>query len=203
MSKHQLNRASRLHENGKEKGADKIKSFVGVALKDFGRVGGIFPSSRWTARAVVRQLTSDMNTVIEYGPGDGAVTRHILKLLRPKAKLLGIELNQAFVEALRKIQDKRLEVVAGDVAEMSEKLKELLPDGVDAVVSGIPFTFIPAEQREKIVKNTRDALKPGGRFVLYQNSLLMKSLLNRYFQKVTAQIEPRNIPPYFILVGEA
>jgi len=201
MTKSSSSHAKR-HPSASRRGIDKIKHFVGVALKDFSRVGGIFPSSRWTAKAVARQLRPEMRWVVEYGPGNGAVTRFLLKALLPSSHLIGIELNPEFIRSLQTVDDSRFQVVSGNVIEMSRRLQELVPEGVDAVVSGIPFSFLSPEVRETIVKNTRRALRPQGKFILYQNSPLMKALLSRYFTRVTTFLEPRNIPPYFILVGE-
>jgi phospholipid N-methyltransferase len=77
----------------------------------------------------------------------------------------------------------------------------MTPQGADAIISGIPFSLIPADEREAIVSQTRQALRPGGCFIAYQNSRLLVPLIRRHFDSVTTVFEPRNLFPYFIMIG--
>jgi len=67
------------------------------------------------------------------------------------------------------------------------------------VVSGIPFTFLKRHQREKIVKCTRQALNSDGIFIVYQNSYYATKYLEKEFDHIARDFEPRNIPPMFIM----
>ena len=178
-----------------------IDSFLKIALRDFSHIASLFPSTSFAARSVVKQIPPDVKIVVEYGPGNGSITREILRRIPEKSRLICIEVNENFIPILEQLGDKRLEVVRGDVVEMSGKLRQLFPNGVDAVVSGIPFSFLPNEKGEQVIKNTREALRAGGRFVLYQNSLRTLDRLKKHFTKVKFSFEPRNIFPYFILVA--
>lgn len=178
-----------------------IKNFLKIALGDFIHVGEIFPSSPWACRSVVKHLHSSPKVVVEYGPGNGVVTKQILKRLPKKSRLISIEVNEHFLPQLRDIDDSRLKIIHGDVLEVSQKLREYAPKGVDAVISGIPFTFIAPSQRSKVVQATRAALREGGRFIVYQNSTKLRSLLTSHFDEVDSFFEPRNIFPYFIMVA--
>ena len=53
-----------------------------------------------------------------------------------------------------------------------------------------------------IVRKTRDYLRDGGKFIVYQYSTHMKKYLRIYFNKVSINFEPRNLPPIFIMVCE-
>lgn len=139
--------------------------------------------------------------VVEYGAGNGTLTEALLKRLGNPSRLVGIEVNADFVADLKRIRDERLEVVHGDVVEMAGKLRELAPNGVDAVVSGIPFSFLSPEARLEICRATREGLAENGRFIVYQNSLLMRKVLRKTFAKVETHFEPRNVFPYFIMVA--
>jgi phospholipid N-methyltransferase len=179
-----------------------IKSFFKIALGDFLHVAEVFPSSPWACQSVVKHLRSSHKVVVEYGPGNGVVTKQILSRLPKRAKLIAIEVNEHFVPHLQSIEDDRLKVIHGDVLEVSQKLRELAPRGVDAVVSGIPFSFINPSQRANVVRATREALREGGSFILYQNSKKMRPLLNTHFDEVDCYFEPRNIFPYYIMVAK-
>jgi phospholipid N-methyltransferase len=179
----------------------KVKNFIAVALKDYIHAGALFPSSPFATRAVVKHVPENSKVIVEFGPGNGSITRELLKKLAPDGALYGIELNDDFVEELREINDPRLKIVHGDVVEMTSRFNEWAPVGVDVFVSGIPFSFIDGTGVETIVEATRQALKPEGRFVVYQNSVKMGDVLKYYFPKVKFSFEPRNFMPYFIFTA--
>lgn len=180
----------------------KIQDFVDTAIRDFKHVGGIFPSTPWAAAAIARNLPPNAMAVAEYGPANGTVSTGLLERLPNEARLVGIEVNGHFADQLKtEVPDKRLEVIHGDVIEYSQKLKTLSPEGFDAVVSGIPFTFLSYSDRDRIVAATRDGLKPGGRFIVYQNSPRMMPILRKSFDDVFCVFEVRNVFPYFIMVA--
>jgi phospholipid N-methyltransferase len=176
-------------------------NFWTAAARNFIQIGGLFPSSRFACRAIVRKFPPHTSIVAEYGPGTGVLTHEILKKLPPTGKLFGIELNTDFVEMLRNTEDQRFQLIAGDVAAVSSRLKELDPRGVDVAVSGIPFSFIPEKVGDTIIANTRAGLNPGGVFVVYQYSRFILKRLRKQFSRVDVSYEPRNIFPYFIMVA--
>jgi len=181
----------------------RLNQFLRIATRDFLHVGSILPSSPCVIKAITKALPEDCQNIIEFGPGDGTITKALLEQLPANGKLYAVEINREFVDELRKIKDPRLFVIADDVQHVAKQLPQLFPQGVDAVVSGIPFSFIPAETRSTIVADTRRALRPKGRFVVYQNSTLMRNTLEAHFSKVKVGFEPRNIFPYFIMSAEA
>ncbi len=164
-------------------------------------MASLFPSSRYTIRSVLAHVHPRAEAIVEYGPGTGNFTRAILRHLGESGRVFCVELNAEFVPNLRRIADSRLQIVEGSVLAVLPSIRASLPQGADAVISGIPFSLIPEDEREKIVRETRNALKPGGCFIAYQNSRLLVPLFERYFDTVSTQFEPRNVFPYFIMVG--
>lgn len=171
------------------------------ALNDFKNVASVLPSSRYAARSVVRHIPTGSAAVVEYGPGTGAITRPLLAHLPPQARLFAIEVNPRFQRLLESMGDPRLLVMRGRAAENLPPIQTAFPEGVDAVVSGIPFSLMPEEVRLSLVQDTHRVLKTGGKFILYQNSRLMVPYFKAQFSKVQVSFEPRNIFPYFIIVG--
>ncbi len=178
-----------------------LKHFV-TAVRHFRQMGSLLPSSSYAGRAVARQLPAKTQSLVEYGPGTGNVTRILLSTVSASAKVTAVELSPQFIPILKSIPDARLSVINAGVLESLSEIRARYPEGVDAVVSGIPFSLIPSEDREKIVAETRGLLKPGGRLIAYQNSWHLISIFRRHFDQVSTYIEPRNIPPYFVIVGE-
>lgn len=177
------------------------KSFWRVAMTDYVRVGTFFPSTKFASRRVANWIPENPEVVVEYGAGTGSVTRELLKRLPKNARLIAVEQNPEFIEPLQKIDDPRLEVIHGDVVEVARNLPAIVPTGVDAVVSGIPFAFMKGSKCDSVVKYTRSALKATGRFIVYQNSVKIGDTLKSHFPRVRWFFEPRNFLPYFIFVA--
>ena len=65
----------------------------------------------------------------------------------------------------------------------------------DCVISGIPFSTMPPGVGEAIVRSTREALRPGGCFQVYQFSREVMRFLRREFDEIREAFEPFNILP--------
>ena len=176
-------------------------NFLKIALKDH-KVAAISESSSWAVHRVVELLPKDTRYAVEYGPGTGVMTRRILRGLPEDGKLVAIELNKELFHALGKIKDLRFEPVLDDVLDWTKRSSDEKADSVDAVISTIPFSFLNARERNILIERTFRMLRPGGRFITCQFSLLVFPLIRRYFRKAKFSIEVRNFPPYFVMWGE-
>lgn len=167
-------------------------------------VGAIASSSKYVIKSVLKNLDNiSLDTVVEYGPGDGVLTHELLKHLSPKGKMLVVELDENFFKTLKKIKDPRLTVIKGKMEEISQNLSKYGFDNADLVVSSIPFSLIKKGDRVNVVKNTERSLRVGGKFIIFhQYSLIMSGILKKYFKNVRNQFEPRNILPCFIMVAK-
>jgi len=69
----------------------------------FQTTGAVAPSSRFLARALTEPFQQHAGScrVLEVGPGTGAVTRRIVRLLKPDDRLDLVELNESFVGVLK------------------------------------------------------------------------------------------------------
>jgi phospholipid N-methyltransferase len=160
-------------------------------------LGSIVPSSRF----LIRQLLAPINftqarVIVEYGPGVGGITAEILRRMHPDAILIAIEMNPDFVSYLRRaIPDARLKVVEGSAESVDEILRRFGRTSADYIISGIPFSTIPAPVRERILRKTCDVLKPRGAFLVYQFSTRVLQDLKRIFGYVGRRFEPLNVLP--------
>jgi phospholipid N-methyltransferase len=165
-------------------------------------LGSIVPSSRF----LIKQLLEPINwgracVIVEYGPGVGGITAELLRRMRPDARLIAIEMNPDFVRYLRKsITDTRLHVVEGSAVEVEEILQRSGCAHADYIISGIPFSTIPAPLRERILRKTRDVLEPGGAFIVYQFSTRVLQDLKRIFGYVGRKFEPLNVLPAHLFI---
>jgi len=180
-----------------------LVNFLKVAIRDYRRVGAFIPTSKYAVRKIVKEIKEGHKFIVEYGAGDGVITKEILKKIPADGRLIAIELNEKFVLELQKIKDDRLTIINDDVAYVSKNLANLGLPKIDTVISGIPFSYIDSETEKEIIKNTYKALADSGVFVIYQNSPLLLFRLGRLLKKdVCCYFEPRNFLPYFIMVAK-
>ena len=174
-----------------------VLSFGLNFLKHPAMLGSIFPSSRYLVRRTLRWVDwSRADLFVEFGPGVGTFTGEILSRMKPDARLVVFETNPDFVRHLESsLPDRRLEVVP-DSAETLEDLVDGQP--VDYVLSGIPFSLMPPETRDRILAGTCSALAPDGAMLVYQFSPRIRRHLERTFSEVRAEFEPRNFLPAMV-----
>lgn len=173
-------------------------------------VASITPSSKFVIRKICRAIDFNSAEVItEYGPATGVITTALLAEMKSRARLIAIERNAHFAQVLQKrLCDKRLSVINGSAEDARELLLEAGISSVDLVLSGIPFSFMPQEKREEIIRRTKEILAPNGKFIVYQSCLTIRSPeeslrqeLQKYFSTIKVTYELRNIPPLIIIIA--
>ncbi len=174
-------------------------TFLRSFLRDWRTIGSVTPSSRFLVGAMLDRVDfGHARRVVEYGPGTGVFTREALRRLGPDGRLLALDTERHFIDALReRLPDPRLVAAPGSAASVERHLAALGWDGVDVILSGIPYTAMPKELREAILRASAAALAPGGLFLAYQYSPYIRPLLGRYFDRVETRWVPLNLPPAF------
>lgn len=176
-------------------------AFLKTAIGDFRHAGTLFPSSHAVSGEIGRALGEDRRFVVEYGAGDGAVTAEILRNMPVDGKLLALEINAEFSAALDGLGDPRLSVKRQDVVHFLHNGAIDLPR-VDAVVSGIPLSFLDQRTRDAVIRRTKEILAPGGLLVIYQASPFFFPMVQAHFASAKMHLSLRNLlPPYFIAVA--
>jgi phospholipid N-methyltransferase len=165
-------------------------------------LGSIVPSSRFLIRELLAPIDwKRAHVIVEYGPGVGGITAEVLRRMRSDATLIAIEMNPDFVSYLRgALRDPRLRVVEGSAESIDEVLRRCGQSQADYIISGIPFSTIPAPLRERILRKTRAALAPGGAFLVYQFSTRVLQDLKRIFGVVGRKFEPLNVLPAHLFI---
>ena len=160
-------------------------------------VGSVIPSSKMLIDKMLAPVDwTNCKLFVEYGPGVGTFTQHILDRLAPDATLLTIDTNPDFTEFLsRKFTDSRLIAVTGSAAEVREIMADAGFEHADYVLSGLPFSTLPPGVGPKIAEATADALRPGGQFLVYQFSPKVREFIAPHFSRIERGFEWRNIPP--------
>jgi len=171
--------------------------FASQFLKHPVMIGSIIPSSRFLIDRMLAPVDwSRADVFVEYGPGVGTITRPILDRMKPDARLIAIDTNQDFCAYLREeIADPRLSVVNRSAADLEAILADHGLSGADYVISGLPFSTLPQGVGPAIVKATRQMLRPGGIFLVYQFSPKVRDFLAAEFTTIDHAFELINIPP--------
>ena len=173
-------------------------------LKNFIRdrnVASITPTSSFCVRKVCNKINFDRSElIVEYGPGTGVFTDYLLRRMRNDARLILIERNKNFNSILEKnFHDPRVTIVNGSAENVLDALNNSKETKADCILSGIPFMLLPQELKHRILANTHEALKKGGKFLVYQTCFQtenhLKVHLDRYFPVVRTKFEMLNIPP--------
>ena len=160
-------------------------------------LGSLIPSSRFLVDRLLKKVDwQRAHTLVEYGPGVGTFTAHILNRMAPEARLLVFEMNGDFVNYLRRaFPDPRLHVVHGSAENVRAELERLECGGADYIISGIPYTTMPEQLRGRIMEESRQALNPGGAVLVYQFTRAVLPYLRACFDQVYQDFEPLNILP--------
>ena len=166
------------------------------------QVASIVPSSKALVERVAGKMDfSQPRVIAEYGPGEGVHSREIVRRMSPDSHLLLFELDAAFSRALERqfADDPRVHVIHGDAASLPHELKRRGIASCDYILSGIPFSILKIEKKRALLRKTYDALKPDGKFIIYQvtNELRQHATV---FQRDESEYFLQNIPPMFITV---
>jgi phospholipid N-methyltransferase len=171
--------------------------FLRGFLKHPVMVGSVIPSSKVLIDRMLAPVDwANCKLFVEYGPGVGTFTQHVLRRLAPDAIMLTIDTNPDFTAYLgSKIRDSRLRAVTGSAADVREIMADFGLTEADFILSGLPFSTLPAGVGPKIAEATAAALRPGGAFLVYQFSPKVRQFLAPYFERIERGFEFFNIPP--------
>jgi phosphatidylethanolamine/phosphatidyl-N-methylethanolamine N-methyltransferase len=152
-------------------------AFLSAFRRNFHTTGAILPSSPFLARALVSDLRGPRPParILEVGPGTGAVTREIVRLLRPGDRLDAVEINPAFVERLsRHLRDDPHFRERIDQIELIEASVEDLvgAEVYDFIISGLPLNNFAVSQVRAVFRTFNRLLKPGGTLSYFEYALV-------------------------------
>lgn len=161
-------------------------------------VASVMPSSPFLVRRMVEKMDlGGGRVVVEYGPAAGVFSRSILREMGPEGRLILIETNADFVRRLREQfeHDPRVEIFEEPAQDVTRLLQQAGKEKADYVLSGIPFSFLSEEESHELIEATREALVPGGAFLVYQHRDHMSQLLPLHFDHIEEDYELLNVPP--------
>lgn len=199
-------------ERRQQLGGD-VGLFFSQSLKSLSVTASLFPSSKFLASALLRHIDFEAtNVIVELGIGTGAITKEILRRLKPNAILLGVDLNPAFVSYVkRKFQDPRFIPVVGQAERLGALLSRHGMTQADAIVSSLGLSAMRPALRSTILTQVAAHLNRDGVLTQYQYlaaggktnwaapfglaRFAEKEFLKAHFRHVASERVIWNLPP--------
>lgn len=173
-------------------------------LRRPGVVGAVAPSSCGLGEVLATVVPrAGRPTVVELGPGTGAVSPMITRRLPRGGRHLAVEIDPELADHLERSHP-QVTVLRGDAAELGRLLDAAGAPRVDAVVSGLPWSLFGEDQQRQILVQVCRALAPGGGFSTFAyrhaaplaGARRFRALLDDYFDEVVVtRTVWRNLPP--------
>lgn len=185
------------------------RAFIRAALRAPSTVGAVTPSSPQLA-AVLSAIVprAGTPTVVELGPGTGAVSAVIDQRLPAGARHLAVELDAEMVAYLQRTRP-NLEVVQGDARRLGALLAERGVDHADAVICGLPWALFDGATQQAVLAEVSRAIGDTGAFTTFAYVHGMTLAAARHFRRtlratfdevlISATVW-RNVPPAFVYV---
>jgi phospholipid N-methyltransferase len=140
------------------------------------------------------------HSVVELGPGTGVFTEAVFALLRPDADFKALEINPRLAASLTRRY-------RGVISASAETVASYVESPVDVVVSGLPWTAMPAERQQSILDAVMAVLSPYGRFTTFAYAhtawtpparRFAASLRSRFAVVERTPVVWQNLPPAFV-----
>ncbi|MDB4170579.1 ribosomal RNA adenine dimethylase [Polaribacter sp.] len=178
---------------------DKIKFFK-EAIRTLKTSGTVMPSSSFLAKKMLRNIHfASADIIVEFGPGNGAITKFILRKLNPTALLICFEINENFYKTLTEIKHSQLIVLKSSAENLEEELHKLGVSEVNYIISSLPLSMLPEKITDVILTQSYQVLRSNGTFTQYQYSLSNRKKLKLFFRNaISLKFEFLNFPPAFI-----
>jgi len=172
-----------------------------------GRIGAVMPSSPRLARRMVQYVDWDeARTVVEAGPGTGAITGEILRRLGKDTRFFAVELHPRLGEIFRQ-RYPEVTMLQDSVQNLPRLCRKQGVEQVDCVISGLPWASFPVQKQWDLLHAIVSVLPPGGQFVTfaYLQGILLPSarrfhvlLQDRFSEVSRSRVTWSNLPPAFV-----
>jgi phosphatidylethanolamine/phosphatidyl-N-methylethanolamine N-methyltransferase len=122
----------------------------------------------------------------------------------PRNRVVAVEVLDAFADKLT-AEFPKVTVVRGCASRLTDHLDRLGidPEGVAAVVSGLPLLSLPGDLPQQILASIKDTLQPGRRYIQFTYSARAWRRFDvSGFHRLATKRVWMNFPPAFVLSFE-
>lgn len=146
--------------------ADQAVSFLKEFVSKPQEIGAIAPSSPALAREVAASIDWNLvRTVVEYGPGLGAITGELVPRTAGK-EFFAIEVNEAYADRFAQSYPD-VSLYRDSVANIVSICAERGIEEIDCVVSGIPWANFSDRVQDELLDPMFEVLSERGQFVTF------------------------------------
>lgn len=174
------------------------KQFFEESLRDFKTAGSLIPSQKFLIKKMTKQIKQNQKSlIIEFGSGEGCVTKKILEKMSKDSHLLSFEINKKLAKTTKNElkKEKRVEIIEDDVNNVNKYLKDRK---ADIIISSLPLGTMQKEDVLKIISVGKKVLKKEGLFIQYQYLCLDIFKFLKNFNQTKIGWQPLNFPPAFV-----
>lgn len=132
-----------------------IKHFI----KSPSHMGSVAPSSKYLANAIVNMLPERGKTLLELGPGTGAITKALVNSQRFE-HLIALEHNPQFIPILHK-NFPDIDIIHGDAFDLTNVIEKYDIHGLEAIVSSLPLLMFSLHDRKQLAHTLLSNLPTG------------------------------------------
>ena len=159
--------------------AGDYRAFLSQFFRNHRTTGALVPSGRALASALCRHVgRGGAQTILEAGPGTGAITAQIVERIRRDDRLCLVELNPEFAAHLRDAFERRPAFrAAADRCQLIEGMVQDV-DGAgrfDLIVSSLPLNNFTPEVVQSVLQTYARLLKPGGTLSFFEYMLVREA----------------------------
>jgi len=169
--------------------------FYKELIKQFKNVGALAPSGPALAKAMARALPRPfVGTLIELGPGTGAITKGLLrKGIRPD-QIIAIEQSEQFVKIMK--SNYADVCILQGTAENLSTLIAPLNKTIDAIISSLPLLNFSKEKVSALLDEIDKVLEPNGYYIQFTYGKKTSPILNKQNYKLIKSTRIfANLPP--------
>lgn len=178
-------------------------AFLRAFMEDPVAMSSLIPTSRYVADRIIGKINGDARKVVmEYGPGDGAVTKRLLEpgVLTEDSRVILIERSEILARELEEtIDDKRVTVRHDSAENAARILHECGEERADHILLSIPLSTMEAPVRERILQESRELLHEEGSLIAFLFHPKVRGFIRSVFPDMHTEWEPRNLPPLFVM----
>ena len=178
-----------------------MRLFIKEVILSIKNIGAIAPSSRFLAKNILSEIDFEEHQVIlEFGSGNGAITKHILKHMPASSKLISLEINEEFFKhcEMKFRNYNNLKMHNHSAMAFDDVLKMYNIKKVDHLISSLPLAILPKQELNDLFEKIPSYIEDNGSFIQYQYSLSKYRFLKRFFETVKLDFTFTNIPPAFV-----
>lgn len=171
-------------------------------------VGAVRRSSRTLGDALANTVRWPVRgTVVEAGPGDGAVTESLVAAKPDGVRFLAVELNPACAKAL-KARLPEVHVVVDDLANLASICEREQAGRPEVVVATLPWSLLPRNRQLRLANAMLGALAPGGQLLFYiyaqalpfwRRSPFARIIASRFAKVEESPVIWKNLPPAIVV----